>query len=91
MNHSLSQPAAPHEANRRLIKLERKIEGKKLLQLGMKLTQPPTPRNRNAGGLASSAKAITGNDTPGAAAKRKWLPKAEITDGWPTHALQRFP
>jgi|HubBroStandDraft_4_1064222.scaffolds.fasta_scaffold10128_3 hypothetical protein len=45
MNHSLSQPAAPHEENRRLIKLERKIEGKKLLQLGMKLTQPPTPRN----------------------------------------------
>jgi hypothetical protein len=45
MNHSLSQPAAPHEANRRLIKLEREIEGKKLLQLGMKLTQPPTPRN----------------------------------------------
>jgi hypothetical protein len=54
MNHSLSQPAAPHGANRRLIKLERKIESKKLLQLGMKLTQPPTPKIGNTGGLVSS-------------------------------------
>jgi len=31
-----------------------------------------------------------GNDTPEVAAKRKWLPKAEIPDRWPTHALRGF-
>jgi hypothetical protein len=36
MNHSL-EAAGPHEANLRLLRVERKIEGKKLLQLKLKL------------------------------------------------------
>jgi hypothetical protein len=37
MNHSVLQPPNPHEASLRLLKAERKIEGKKLLQLTTKL------------------------------------------------------
>jgi hypothetical protein len=37
MDHSGSQAAAPHEVKLRLIKLERKIESKKLGQLKTKL------------------------------------------------------
>jgi hypothetical protein len=37
MNHSVLQPSSPHEAKLRLLKVERKIEGKKLLQLKVQL------------------------------------------------------
>ena len=42
MNHSL-QAASPHEANLRLLKGERRIEGKKLLQLKLRLQANAKP------------------------------------------------
>jgi hypothetical protein len=44
MNHSVLQPRSPHEANLRLLKAERKIEGKKLLQLTVKLQATPNAK-----------------------------------------------
>ena len=37
MNHSVTQPAGPHETKARLLRSERKIEGEKLEQLKTKL------------------------------------------------------
>jgi hypothetical protein len=54
MNRSVSQATGPHETKLRLIKLERKIESKKLLQLGEKLAATVHPKQsevlRSTGG-----------------------------------------